>query len=198
MAEDPHSVGDILDSLCLLGERKRDVAIADIVERLGHRSHGPFLLVPALIEMSPIGAIPGLPTFLAVTIAIVAVQIPFGRDHLYLPGFIARSHVSGAKLRKATGKLRGIARFMDRHFRRRLNALTGRQGALVASVAVIALCCTVPPLEFLPFASTAPMAAIAAFGLALLARDGALMILALLLSAGTAALGISLLVGGGA
>jgi hypothetical protein len=39
-----------------------------------------------------------------------------------------------------------------------------------------------PPLELLPFASTAPMAAIATFGLALLVRDGVLMLVATCLS----------------
>ncbi|HSJ79430.1 MAG TPA: exopolysaccharide biosynthesis protein, partial [Erythrobacter sp.] len=37
---------------------------------------------------------------------------------------------------------------------------------------------TVPPLELVPFGSTAPMLAIAAVGLALLVRDGLLMIAA--------------------
>ena len=47
---------------------------------------------------------------------------------------------------------------------------------------VVALCCTVPPLELIPFASSAPMLAIAAFGLAILVRDGLLMLVALALS----------------
>ena len=41
---------------------------------------------------------------------------------------------------------------------------------------------TVPPLEVLPFASSAPMLATAAFGLALLVRDGLLMTIATVLA----------------
>ena len=52
----------------------------------------------------------------------------------------------------------------------------------IAAVMVMALCLTVPPLELVPFGSTAPMLAIAAFGLALLVRDGLLMIAALAFS----------------
>lgn len=46
----------------------------------------------------------------------------------------------------------------------------------------------VPPLELFPFASSAPMAAIAPIGLALLLRDGALMVVASLLACGAAGL----------
>lgn len=59
-----------------------------------------------------------------------------------------------------------------------------------AAVIVIVLCRTVPPLEFFPFASSAQMLAIAAFGLALTVRDGALMLAAL-------TLGVAALVAGG-
>ena len=58
------------------------------------------------------------------------------------------------------------------------------------------LALTVPPLELLPFASSAPMAAIAMFGLALLVHDGALMIAAWLLAGMAVAFGFGLLVGG--
>jgi hypothetical protein len=51
-----------------------------------------------------------------------------------------------------------------------------------------ALACVVPPLELFPFASSAPMAAIAPIGLALLVRDVALMVVASLLACGAAGL----------
>lgn len=194
MQDDPHSVGDILDALAALGKGRGQVVIADIVERFGQRSYGPMLLVPALIEMSPIGGIPGLPTFLALLIALTAFQMLLGRKHLWLPGLLARRHVAGPKLVGATEKLRGTARFMDRHFHGRLPLLTGAPWRKAAALVVIALCCTVPPLELIPFASTAPMAAIAAVGLALMVRDGALMAAALMLSLGAAGLGVSLFV----
>lgn len=195
MQDDPHSVGDILDSLASLGAARDQVAVDDIVQRFGQRGHGPMLLVPALIEISPIGAIPGLPSFLALIIAITAMQMLLGRRHLRLPGFLARRHVAGAKLAGAARKLGGVGRFLDRHFHGRLRWLTGAPWRRAAAAVILALCCTVPPLELLPFASTAPMAAIAAFGLALLVRDGALMLAALALSLGAAGLGVSLFLG---
>lgn len=199
MADDPQSVGDILDKLGELAGRQDEVSIGDVVEQLGGRSFAPFLLVPALIEMSPVGGIPGVPTFLALIIVLAAGQMLIGRTHLWLPGFIERRSVSADKLCKATGKLRGIAGFLDRWFHNRLPALTRGPAPRIVAALVIVLACTVAPLELLPFASTAPMAAIAAFGLALLVRDGLLIIIAALVALAAFGIGLGLLAtsGGG-
>lgn len=192
MADDPKSVGDILDKLEALADSEARVTLGDAVEAFGNRSYGPFLLVPALIEMSPIGGIPGLPTVLALIIALFAVQMALGRKHLWLPKFLRRRGAEPAKVKKATAKLRGVARWADRWFHGRLPALTSGPFVRVAAVACILLAATVPPLELLPFASTAPMAAIAAFGLALLVRDGLLMIVATLLAGVAVAVGVGM------
>lgn len=197
MADDPHSIGDILDGLEELADKQEKVSLGDAVEAFGNRSYGPFLLVPALIEMSPIGGIPGLPTVLAAIIILFAVQMVWGRKHIWLPGFLANRSITAEKVKKATDKLRGTARFFDRWFHGRLPALTTGPFVRVAAVGSILLALTVPPLELLPFASTAPMAAIAAFGLALLVRDGVLMIVAIVLAGVAAAVGAGMIGSGG-
>lgn len=191
MADEPQSVGDVLDKLRDLAD-EGDVQIGHMTEAFGSRSHGPFLLVPALIEMSPIGGIPVVPTVLAALIALFAVQIILGREHLWLPGFVAKRTLKADKVRNASEKLRGVARFMDRHFHGRLPALTRGLFPRVAGVIIVLLCMTVPPLELLPFASTAPMLAIAAFGLAMMVRDGLLMLAAFLLSGLAVSVGLGL------
>lgn len=196
MGNQPHNVGEIFDRLDDLAERQECVDLGTIVERFGQRSYGPCLMIPALLELSPVGAVPGVPTFLAATIAIVAVQMLFGRTHVWLPGFIARRGGSATKLRQALAKLRGLARFLDHHFHGRLKRLAHAPFTRLAAGLVIALCLTVPPLEFVPFASSAPMLAIAAFGLAVLVRDGALMIGALLISLAGLGFGLSWFGGG--
>lgn len=90
-------------------------------------------------------------------------------------------------------KLRGIAHWLDEHSHGRFETLTEGAWLRIAAGIVIALCFTVPPLEFIPFASSAPMLAIAAFGLALTVRDGLLMVLALVV-AGAAAGAVGYLV----
>lgn len=185
----PNGVGEVLGELDELAASHRRVCVGDVLEDFGARSFGPFIMIPALIELSPIGGIPGLPTFLALIIAITAAQLLLGKKHVWMPQFIRRRSVSGRQLHKAVKKLRGIAHWLDEHSHGRLEALTEGVWIKAAAVAIIALCCTVPPLEFIPFASTAPMLAIASFGLALTVRDGVLMLIALTLAAAAIGLG---------
>ena len=74
------------------------------------------------------------------------------------------------------------------------DGLTGGAAVRVAAVACLLLACTVPFLDFVPFASTAPMAAIALFGLALLVHDGVLMVVAFVAAIAAVAFVASLLV----
>lgn len=196
MADDPKSIGDILDRIEAIAKKDDKVELGHVVGAMGHRSHGPFLLIPALIEMSPIGGIPGLPSVLAAIIILVAVQVLLGRKHLWLPGFLKRRSIKAEKACKATAKMRGFARFMDRWFHGRLPHFTSGWYVKAAAIVCILLACAVPPLELLPFASTAPMFAIASFGLAMLVRDGLLMIVAFVLSVAAVAIGLGLAVTG--
>lgn len=174
-----HSVCDILDTLRNLAGEKDTVSVGDVLDAIGDRSYGPALMLPAMIEISPVGGIPGVPTFLAAIVALVAAQLLFGKEHLWLPGFIKRRSIFDQKLHKAADKLNGLARRLDKWFHGRMPHFVKGVWPRVAAGVVILLCLTVPPLELVPFASTAPMAAIIAFGLALLVRDGLLMLIAL-------------------
>lgn len=177
------------------GEGK--VTIGELLDSFGHRTYGPFLLVPALLEISPIGGIPGVPTFLALIIVIFAVQMLMGREHFWLPGFIQKRSIGVSKIDKADDKMHPVTERMDRWFGGRLKTLTGRQAIKTAALCCILLALTVPPLEIIPFASTAPMAAIAAFGLALIMRDGLVMAIAFALTVVAFGVGIWSLVSGG-
>lgn len=188
----PESVGDILDRIEKLAHDNDRVAIGDVVAAMGSRGFGPFLIVVPLIDISPVGSIPGLPTAMALVVMLVAIQLALGRRHMWLPGVVRRRAIASDKAAKAVARTRGVARFMDRWFHGRLPALTSPPMIRIAAVAVMALACAVPPLELLPLATTAPMLAIAAFGLAITVRDGALMIAATLLAAGAVAIGIGL------
>ncbi|WP_338446885.1 exopolysaccharide biosynthesis protein [Pelagerythrobacter marensis] len=198
MNEDPHSIEDVLDGIEELGEQRDEVCFGDALDEFGRRSFGPVLLFLPLIELSPIGGIPGVPTFLALAIALIAGQLLLGREHVWLPQFVERRAIAGDTLARAAHRLDGAAETIDGWFKGRLRAFTRPPWPRIAALMVIVLCCTVPPLEFLPFASSAPMIAIAAFGLALMVRDGLLMLIAFALSLGAAGLVVALAVSGSA
>lgn len=176
--ETMHSVCDILNMLRKVADHHAKVAIGDVLDAIGDRSYGPALLIPALIEITPIGGVPGVPSFLALFIAVIAGQLLLDKKHLWLPAFIQKRAVSGDKLHRAADRLNPVASRLDRWFHGRMARFVRQPWPRIAAGVVMVLCLTVPPLELVPFASTLPMLAIAAFGLALLVRDGLLMIVA--------------------
>ncbi|WP_341858660.1 exopolysaccharide biosynthesis protein [Qipengyuania sp. GPGPB31] len=191
VSHEPHSMGDVLGELDELAANHDEVRVADVLDDFGARSFGPFIMIPAVLEITPVGGIPGVPTVLALFIALIAVQLLIGRDHVWMPQFVQRRAVGSKKLHKAVGKLKGMANFLDRHSKGRLEGLTRGTAIKLVAAVIIALCCTVPPLEFLPFASTIPMLAIAVLGLALTVRDGALLLGSLLFAGLATALGLA-------
>lgn len=182
-------VEEVLGELDELAAALPEVCIGDVLDDFGPRSFGPFIMLPALAEPTPVGAILGVPSFLALMIALTAVQLLMGKEHVWMPQFIQRRSISGRRLHRVIGKLRGVALWLDQRTQGRLVALTSGIWVKIAAVIIIALCCAVPPLEIFPLAASVPMLAIAAFGLALTVRDGALMLAALVIAGAAVGLG---------
>ena len=182
MAKEPQSATDTVEGLEELADSEEKVCVADVLDKFGKRSFGPVMFIPASLEITPVGGIPGVPTVLATLIALVALQLLFGADHVWMPHFVQNRSVKSDKLMNGAEKLEGIADKLDHWFKGRLQQFTGPTWQKIAAVAIILLCLTVPPLEFIPFASSAPMITIAAFALALTVKDGLLMLIATLMS----------------
>lgn len=178
----PHSATAIVDDLSALVQDDRIVRLGQIVDAFGSRGFGPLIFVPAVVELTPVGGIPGLPSLLALFISLIAVQILMGRAGFWLPSAIRDRDVDEHKVRQTVSYVKPVARRMDRWFGRRLRPFTIGVGRQLAAVVVITLCLTVPALELIPFASSAPMLAIAVIGLALTAEDGLLMLVGMSLA----------------
>lgn len=178
------SLEQVIDGIIDLGKGQDRVHVSDMQDSLGQRSFGPFLFVPAIIEISPIGGIPGVPTMLALIVALFAIQMLFGRDHFWIPGFLSKRSVSGEKLDKGLNKIRPMIRWLDKISRTRLNWAVSQGFLRVLAVLCVLLATSVPPLELLPFASTAPFSAIALFGLGITTQDGLLIVLGLIITVG--------------
>lgn len=182
MSINPGSVADVVNGLGHLAASRNEVSLGDVLDEFGKRSFAPVMLVLALIEATPVGGIPGVPTALAIGIALVAAQLLIARDHIWVPKYVERRSISSRKLAKASSKLDRLAKKLDAVAHGRLKFLTRGPALQFAAVLILILCLTVPPLELVPFASTAPMLAIALISLALMVRDGLAMLLAMLLS----------------
>ena len=169
---------DILRALDDAAEGQAQVSVGRVNDHVGHRGTGALLMIPAALELTPIGGIPGVPTVLALIISLFAVQILIGRDDMWLPGFLERRNVSAQKLGTAVDKLRPAAEWADRHLGKLLPLVIDPPAPRLVALAILALCATVPVLELVPFASSIPAGTIMLFGLALVTRDGRVMALA--------------------
>lgn len=187
-------VESILNRLDDCADQQSTVSVAGAMDEIGNRSFGPLILLPALLVITPIGGVPGVPTLFAIAILIFAIQVALGRDSLWLPDAIRNRSVENDSIHKATQKARPVASWLDDHTSERLTALTRRPAPRVAAVMVVLLCLTVPSTEILPFASLMPMSAIALLGLAITVRDGLLMALGLIAGAAGLIGGVWLLI----
>jgi hypothetical protein len=152
---------------------------------LGARSFAPFILAIGLVALTPIDSIPTLPTTFGVIIFLTAGQMLLGRRALWLPRILSNRAVNADRLKKALTWMEPRARWADRWLGMRLTFLT--RGV---SLTAIAICCALlamimPLLELVPLVSTIPSAAFAAFGIALLIRDGIAALVGFALTAAT-------------
>tara|TARA_R110001583_G_scaffold194956_1_gene367901 strand:+ start:63041 stop:63670 length:630 start_codon:yes stop_codon:yes gene_type:complete len=178
MRKNQNPVTGIIDKLVETGRVNGDVTLGEMAHAMRFRSYGPFLLVPGLVGVSPLGAIPGVPTFLAILIALFAAQMILGRRHIWLPEMIERRSITGAKLERAMEKMHPVGHWLDQHFHERWPGLLTHRTLRGAATICLLLVLPMPFFELVPFAAALPMAAVAGFGLAMTLRDGVVMMVA--------------------
>lgn len=153
------------------------VAVGDLIDAVDERGYGPALAVLPLIELTPIGGIPGFPTLLALLLASITIRLMMGYDHFWAPDWLRRREMDQDRVEKSLDWLKPITHRIDATLHKRLKPLAGNAARKAACVVILALLLTVPPLELVPFATSGPMIVISMFGLAMLFRDGLLMLI---------------------
>ncbi|MFV2054198.1 exopolysaccharide biosynthesis protein [Aliiroseovarius sp. YM-037] len=173
------SVTSVLDrAQDVLGDQK--VSVDDFIEGLGHASFSPLLLLPALAVVTPLSGIPLFSSFCGVLIFLISAQMLMGRNHLWLPAWVRRQRIESARLRTGLGKVKGVARWFDRHRSGRLQFLFHRPFISILR-GICAICGVLMPfLEIVPFSSSLLGAVVSVLAIAMLIRDGRLALIALL------------------
>lgn len=181
----PHNLEQLLERLKQNTSEGDRVSIGAMLDAVGRRSFGPILLLCGIIPASPLSGIPGLPTFTAILVLIVTVQLLTGHKHFWLPNWVLSRKVPRQKFSKALDFMQKPAAWIDRLLYPRLEYLT--QGLAVYVIALICalLALIMPPLELVPFANSTTGIALAVFGLALISHDGLLVIVGLIAFAGS-------------
>jgi hypothetical protein len=174
----------LLDRVGELTRRHDQVSIGMVVEAIGSRSFGPLLMLIGITLFSPLSGIPGMSFFMAVFVLLVAVQMLIGRKKFWLPPFILNRSVEHGKLQKALEWLDKPARGIDRVLKPRLTFLVHRSGSYgIAGLCVIVGLC-MPMMELVPFSSSVAGLGLLILGLSLVAHDGLLALLAIVIFSG--------------
>jgi len=105
-----------------------------------------------------------------------------------LPEWLLKRSLKKQRLCKAIEWMRPAARFIDRGLRPRLSFLVNHSGTFVIASLCTIIALGLPAMELVPFSSSIAGFALAIFGLALVAQDGLLVLVALTVTAGVAGL----------
>lgn len=180
MAENITTLTELIEKMSDVSEQSERVSLDEVLDSIGTRSLGPLLLVAGLITLAPvIGDIPGVPTIMAILVLLIAGQLLFRREHLWLPQWLLKRSISRTKMQKMLDWSRKPARFVDRYTHPRLSRLVEGKGQYVVALVCIAIALAMPLMEFVPFSANFAGLALSSFGLALISRDGALAMVAL-------------------
>jgi len=182
---------DLLDVAGMM--RRERVTLGEVLDELGREGLGLAVLVLALPSLIPIPGPFGF-TF-GTLIAFVALQVMAGRETLWLPGFIRRIALPSAAIRRVIARaLPWIAwaeRWLDE---RRMAYLTGYRARILLALPLFLL--AVALMLPIPFGNVARVLALVVFAFGFMARDGAAILVALVLSAAALAwTGFLMLVG---
>lgn len=150
------------------------LSFSDLAAHLQWRAWGGLLLIFAAINVLPLP--PGTSMFFAVPLLIVSAQMIIGRESPWFPARLDRRGVSRQLLARLVDKINWAEVRVERIFKPRLPGLTGAIAARFIGLVcfLLALLAAIP----IPLFHVAPAAAIILFGLALIYRDGALVVVA--------------------
>ena len=148
------------------------LTFTDLAGRLHSRAWGGLLFIFAAINAIPLP--PGVNVFFAIPLMIVSAQMALGRATPWFPSRIDRRGVSKDELRKLIEKMEWVEVRVERLLKPRLASLTGRPATRIIGV----VCFLLALLTTLPIVHVVPAAVVVLFGLALIYRDGALVIAA--------------------
>lgn len=148
------------------------IVLGELLDKVGERSHGALILVPALIALMPTGGIPTVPTIMATMIVLIALQMAFSPEHIWLPRRLRRFSISNSKLQNGVNRVRPYASKLSWLFKSRLTFINEKPFLYLVVLALLVMAATMPPLELLPFAAAAPSFVMTLIGLGLTTDDG--------------------------
>lgn len=177
--DDDEYLEHLIERLEDAGKRGRTkVTIGEILDVIGPRAFAPLLVLVGLLITSPLSGIPLFPTVVGVIVVLTAVQIMCGRSNVWLPRPLLRLAVPKTRLRAALSWLHTPARLIDRYTVPRLQRWVHGASVYIVAIVCMLLAAFMPIMEFVPFSATLAGIMLTTFGVALVAHDGLICVLA--------------------
>ncbi|MFY7778172.1 MAG: exopolysaccharide biosynthesis protein [Elstera sp.] len=150
------------------------ISLDDLLNGVGHRAFGLLLLLLALPNSIPLPAPPGLSTVFGLPMAIFGAQLVLGHKAPWLPAFMRRKTLPRNEVLKFLDRATPYLNKVERRLKPRMNWFVGGTGERVAGLIIFAMAAVLSlPIIFGNFL---PAFAVLLMALAILARDGAMMI----------------------
>ncbi|WP_052573936.1 exopolysaccharide biosynthesis protein [Haloferula sp. BvORR071] len=189
----PKSMGELLDRFKEAAEQGEEVSVDDLMNAIGRRSFGPLILLAGTVMSAPgISDIPSVGTLSGLFVGLVSVQILCGRDQFWLPGWFLRRKVSSKRILKMAGSkwTRKPAKWIDKFVTQRLEAFAGPKTNRVVAALCLLLAICGPLTEFIPLSGIGVGAALLAYGISLVARDGLMTLIGFAITAATVSIAL--------
>lgn len=168
----------LLRSLVLNTEGET-VTVRELMAAVGRRAYGPVILLLGFIAISPLTIIPGSNWFVASLILIFALQILIGRHTPWMPKSALDFSFSRDLLVKGAAGAEKYAYMVDALVKPRLTFLTAPPFVQLVALVCIAAALLTFPMGLIPLGPLLPSLTVLLLGLALTARDGVVVLFAL-------------------
>lgn len=173
-------VEHVVNDLAALSDQEA-LTVRDLTREFGAASFATLILVISVLLVSPLSGVPFFSSLCGLTIALIATQAAWGRDMIWLPERLLNTEFSLSRLGRGLHRLRRFARWLDGRTSNRLTGLVSQP----LSRGVYALCALaaagLPFMELVPLSSSLIGLAIALVSVGLLAKDGLLALIGLVI-----------------
>lgn len=156
------------------------MSVGEIVDLVGQVSFAPLLIVPAIALVSPLSGIPLFSSTMGLIIFLVSFQMLLRRENLWLPRWVLRMRASRRRVRSVFERLHPFVRWLDRRTETRLTVFTHQPLVIIPQILCVLSGMLLPVLEIVPFSSSMIGLSVALLGIGIFARDGVLLVLAVL------------------
>jgi len=163
----------ILRDIIASCEGQGPMTVEQFLGKMGSRVHALAIFVLAIATVVA-GAIPGFSTIMALPIIFIALQMVVGRTTVWLPKNIREKTISAEQITNSLSRALPTLKWVERLLKPRLTFITSpiAQRILALLIVGLALLLAMP----IPGGNLLPSFTISLLGLAILERDGVLVI----------------------